>query len=86
MKFIEEKLEKAFTELLRQEGFSRTANALAAHLHFLPKHKPMLKNVKELPMQQDTVKNGQQSNDRKEQRRHNNTHPKVMVSSKCGIK
>lgn len=39
---------------------------LVAHLHFLPTHKPTLKNAKELPSQRtkDTVNNGQQSKDR----------------------
>lgn len=40
---------------------------MVAHLHFLPTHKPTLKNAKELPSQRTTtaVNNGQQSKDRK---------------------
>jgi hypothetical protein len=50
-------------------------------LHFLPFHKPTLKNAKELPSQCTTTDkmNGQTATE-KEQRRHNSTYPKGGVS------
>ena len=45
---------------------------LVAHLHFLPLHKPTLKNAKELPSQRtSTDKMNEQTATEKEQRRHN---------------
>ena len=82
MKFIEEKLEKGFTELLGQEGFRRIANAFGSTFTFFAETQTNAKKCKRAtkPTQQDTVNNGQQSNDRKEQRRHNSSYPKGGVS------
>jgi hypothetical protein len=81
MKFTEEKLEKAFTELLGQEGFRRLANTFGSTFTFFSETQTNAKKCKRAtkPTQQETVNNGQQSNDRKEQRRHNNTYPKGGV-------
>ena len=37
---------------------------LVAHLHFLPTHKPMLKNAKELPIQRTTTRQQKNEMDR----------------------
>ena len=53
---------------------------MVAHLHFLPFHKPTLKNAKELPSQRTTTDkmNGQTATE-KEQRRHNSGFAKKRV-------
>jgi hypothetical protein len=54
---------------------------LVAHLHFLPTHKPTLKNAKELPSQRTkTADNERTYHAEKKQRRHNSTYPKGGVS------
>jgi hypothetical protein len=82
MKFTEEKLEKTFAELLGKEGFRRTANAFGSTFTFFTETQTNTKKCKRATKlaQQDTVNNGQQSNDKKEQRRHNSTYPKGGVS------
>jgi hypothetical protein len=82
MKFTEEKLEKTFAELLGQEGFRRTANAFGSTFTFFTETQTNTKKCKRATKltQQDTVNKGQQSNDKKEQRRHNSTYPKGGVS------
>lgn len=72
MKFIEDKLEKTFTELLGQEGFRRSANAFGSTFTFFAETQTNTKKCKRAtkPTQQDTVNNGQQSNNKKEQRSH----------------
>jgi hypothetical protein len=89
MKFTEEKLEKTFAELLGQEGFRRTANAFGSTFTFFTKTQTNTKKCKRATKltQQDTVNNGQQSNDKKEHRRHK-TAPKrrgfVFQRQFCG--
>ena len=46
MKFIEEKLEKTFTELLGQEGFRRTANAFGSTFTFFAETQTNTKKCK----------------------------------------
>ena len=46
MKFIEEKLEKAFTELLGQEGFRRIANAFGSTFTFFAETQTNAKKCK----------------------------------------
>ena len=67
MKFIEEKLEKTFIELLGQEGFRRTANAFGSTFTFFAETQTNTKKCKRAakPRQQDTVNNGQQSSIKK---------------------
>jgi len=61
------------TQLLGQEGFRRTANAFGSTFTFFTETQINTKKCKRATKltQQDAVNNGQQSNDKKEQRRHN---------------
>ncbi|MCF8446308.1 MAG: hypothetical protein K9H61_04860, partial [Bacteroidia bacterium] len=81
MKFIEEKSEKEFTGLLGQEGFRRSANTFGSTFTFFAETQTNTKKCKRdtKPTQQDKVNNGQQSNDKKEQRRHKRRLAKVAV-------